>query len=449
MTEIKDLLRNIKIDLDSLANNESQPNWPYWAKVTIKKITLALLKTNYLPMNKIKKLLESKAKMHLLNCLVTDKRFDNQDEIRNVALCIDKALALVEAESQPDKPCDRCGVVRGNHNELVVRCKICDSVDKTLLLLLKQSADKPCTMCQKNFTTYKECPCFKCNLHTKDNPDIECGCENGTGFYSLEQQKAECSECPKQSFCDIFQNVEQYLNACPRCGGTGKEPGKPCKTCEVYKQYCQYECGEFRTGKEPAFKTSEAWTCSEERKQLMASCEDQSKSLDQLQTKITELKDSQARIQKLEEKNKHFRLIEGDLMAQVKSKNEMGKVWIRKVKELEEKRREDAGLFCREHNKYIDTKELLTKENIRANELAFVAKEFGVWYSRDGCPWAQNQFCPDYDKIKKEFDEENKDDPPDETYPFDPTEECGVDMQGECFVEYYKKLYNDSLPEAK
>lgn len=77
-------------------------------------------------------------------------------------------------------------------------------------------------------------------------------------------------------------------------------------------------------------------------------------------------------------------------------------------------------------------------------ELKFILDKFGEWYSTDDCPATEADFCPRYDDLKKEHDLAMADEPEECRYPFHPSnEDCGEEMQGGCYVEYYRKLFRD------
>lgn len=106
----------------------------------------------------------------------------------------------------------------------------------------------------------------------------------------------------------------------------------------------------------------------------------------------------------------------------------------------------DAGAFedCIETIWILEWMKLRI-ENIEATLKTndFVIGKFKNWYSSEGCPYSENSFCPDFDKLKAEHETEMLKIPEIDRYAFDPQDDCGVGEHGFCFAAYYEKLWQD------
>jgi len=87
-------------------------------------------------------------------------------------------------------------------------------------------------------------------------------------------------------------------------------------------------------------------------------------------------------------------------------------------------------------------------DNLQAeNErLRFVVSKFEEWYCNSGCPWTETKddFCPCFDGLKKEYDEEMAEIPEVDRPPFCPSDDCEHHDNGDgwCYARYYEWLFD-------
>ncbi len=79
----------------------------------------------------------------------------------------------------------------------------------------------------------------------------------------------------------------------------------------------------------------------------------------------------------------------------------------------------------------------------KEKELLYIVDQFAAWYNENDCPWTEGSFCPRFDELKAEYEDEV---PEDERYDigFDPSDSCNCEIQGECYVEYYRKQHEQN-----
>jgi hypothetical protein len=80
----------------------------------------------------------------------------------------------------------------------------------------------------------------------------------------------------------------------------------------------------------------------------------------------------------------------------------------------------------------------------RSVEAEYIVKQFSAWYSDNGCPWSEHEFCPNIDELKADYDKEMEDENEEDRYPFSPEDDCSYICEcGGCYAEYYRKLFRD------
>ena len=76
----------------------------------------------------------------------------------------------------------------------------------------------------------------------------------------------------------------------------------------------------------------------------------------------------------------------------------------------------------------------------------YVVRRFEQWYSDNGCPASEKDFCPYYDELKKEHDRRMLELDKEDRYEFYPDEnECGYEGGGWCYARYYEKLFDEKV----
>jgi len=91
---------------------------------------------------------------------------------------------------------------------------------------------------------------------------------------------------------------------------------------------------------------------------------------------------------------------------------------------------------------YRDNKN--SKGGAELDKAKYVIGRFEKWYSDNGCPMSENDFCPHLEEKREKHDKEMAELDEDERVPFDPTEECEYEIDsGWCYARYYEKIFDD------
>lgn len=82
---------------------------------------------------------------------------------------------------------------------------------------------------------------------------------------------------------------------------------------------------------------------------------------------------------------------------------------------------------------------------VKIKELEYIIKEFGEWYSDNGCPATETKegFCPDLDGYRARHEEQNLEEAEEDRFEFD-SSDCETQINcGKCFAEYYRMKYKE------
>jgi len=84
----------------------------------------------------------------------------------------------------------------------------------------------------------------------------------------------------------------------------------------------------------------------------------------------------------------------------------------------------------------------------RIEEQDYIIKKFSEWYNQNDCPFSESGECMDIDDMMTDFKKEMASRDEDDRYPFDPYDDCQIDMQGRCYVEMYRRQYQTLTPKG-